>query len=142
MEVAFKGFADRIDEVDGETRIIDYKTGSVKPDALNQTQDWDKLSDLKSGEAIQVLFYDWVYSQVAQDQNIKDAGIIALAKPSNPALFFKQKSKQGINKEIRAQFEKALAKSVEDLMSPQIPFCQTQDQKVCDICDFRHICNR
>ncbi|MGM0647004.1 MAG: PD-(D/E)XK nuclease family protein [Bacteroidota bacterium] len=142
LDIAFKGFADRIDEVDGKIRIIDYKTGNVKPDALTQTQQWDTLAGLKSGEAIQVLFYDWVYSRVNNNQDTKDAGIIALAKPSHPALFFKHNKNQGINQDVRMQFEKALTLSVEDLLNPLIPFSQTEDKKICDICDFSHICNR
>ena len=65
--ITLKGVIDRIDEVDGVLRIVDYKTGKVLSGDLKIT-DWDKLStDFKYSKSFQVLMYAFLY---AKSQNI------------------------------------------------------------------------
>ncbi len=59
-----KGQIDRIDEVDGVLRIIDYKTGKVEKNQL-KIDDWDLLvSDEKYSKSFQILMYAYMYSKV------------------------------------------------------------------------------
>ncbi len=65
--INLKGYIDRIDEVDGVLRIVDYKTGKVLSGDLKIT-DWNKLSaDFKFSKSFQVLMYAYLY---AKSQNI------------------------------------------------------------------------
>lgn len=141
-EVLFKGKADRIDEINGITRIIDYKTGSISPGALSQKDDFTDLNELKSGEAVQVLFYDWVYSKMKTSDDNRQGGIMLLAKPKEHSIFFRFKNKNEITPELRNAFEAALMQKVDDLLNPELAFSQTEDAKKCEICDFKEICNR
>lgn len=141
-EIHFRGFADRVDRVNGKTRIIDYKTGNIKPLDLKQNNDFETLYDLKTEEIIQVLFYDWLYSRMTGNEKERDGGIFLLTKPNQHSIFFNYNQTPGINTELREKFEKALMTNLEDLLNKDIPFRQTDDTKKCEHCDYRHICNR
>ncbi len=65
--ITLKGYIDRIDEVDGVLRIVDYKTGKVLSGDLKIT-DWENISkDFKYSKSFQVLMYAFIY---AKSQNI------------------------------------------------------------------------
>ena len=122
--------------------MIPQNSGRLKPGNLNQQAIFESLDELKSGEAIQVLFYDWLYNKMNNSNETLEGGIMLLANPFQHSIFFKLQKKPGITPEIRQQFENALWAKVEDLLDPSVPFTQTEDRKKCEICDFRSICNR
>ncbi|MDY7394781.1 PD-(D/E)XK nuclease family protein [Aureibaculum sp. 2210JD6-5] len=75
------GEADRIDELNGITRIIDYKTGKVTQTDLN-IKDWSLLTKdyKKHNKAFQVLFYALLFSEsIGQNLEKKplESGIIS-----------------------------------------------------------------
>ncbi len=74
--VLIRGNVDRIEERDGNIRIIDYKTGKV--DKANVTlKSWNGLiEDIKSDKIIQVLAYAYMYETEAKGKPI-EAGIIS-----------------------------------------------------------------
>jgi len=66
MAVKLKGKIDRIDQFNGVSRILDYKTGKV---TLNQLKinDWSLLSaDEKFSKSFQVLTYAYMYLSKAK----------------------------------------------------------------------------
>ncbi|MFZ2432069.1 MAG: PD-(D/E)XK nuclease family protein, partial [Lutibacter sp.] len=61
--IKLKGIVDRIDELDGVTRIIDYKTGKVEAKDLKIT-DFSVLgSDYKYTKPLQVMLYSFLFSE-------------------------------------------------------------------------------
>ncbi len=140
--VYFHGLADRIDRINGTTRIIDYKTGNVNSNALHQKNEIEHIEDLKSGEAIQVLFYDWLYSKMKNTDEQREGGIMLLARPKDHSIFFKMNNNNGITQQVRQQFEEALTVEVNKLLDKNVPFIQTEETANCEYCDFRNICNR
>jgi len=57
-EIKFYGKADRVETVDGVTRVVDYKTGKATQTELKLAGDWEEKFDKgKSGKAIQLLVY-------------------------------------------------------------------------------------
>ena len=66
--IKIKGIVDRIDEYNGVTRIIDYKTGTVQSPELKVT-DLSTINDYKYSKAIQVLLYTLLYKE---DNNINN----------------------------------------------------------------------
>ena len=74
--VVLKGKLDRIDEVDGVLRIIDYKTGSVAR-ADVEISDWETLTaDGKKSKAFQLLCYALMYRAQNPLESL-EAGIIS-----------------------------------------------------------------
>lgn len=70
--VLLKGIIDRVDRVDGEMRIVDYKTGSDSLEVL--LEDQDKINDIKlfntnwkdSNKAfLQTLYYTFIYERIS-----------------------------------------------------------------------------
>ncbi len=75
------GEADRIDEINGTTRIIDYKTGKVVQTDLN-IKDWSLITKdyKKHNKAFQVLFYALLFSEskgLNLDKQPLESGIIS-----------------------------------------------------------------
>src|SRR5699024_2332777 len=55
--VYLRGKVDRVDALNGKTRVIDYKTGKVEPKNL-MIKDWEDLvTDYEYSKAFQVLAY-------------------------------------------------------------------------------------
>ena len=79
--IKIHGQVDRIDELNGVTRIIDYKTGSVKPSDL-KVPFLEEIRDFKYSKAIQVLLYAFMYleSEDIVENKEMQAGIISFKK--------------------------------------------------------------
>ena len=73
--IKIKGTVDRIDELNGITRIIDYKTGKVETANL-KVLEISSLVEEKYSKAIQVLLYAYMYSKTNQSKKI-ESGIIS-----------------------------------------------------------------
>ncbi|MBA6156866.1 PD-(D/E)XK nuclease family protein [Tenacibaculum sp. S7007] len=76
--IKIHGQVDRIDELNGVTRIIDYKTGMVSSTNL-KVVDFDEIRELKYHKAIQVMLYAYLYTQNTNFDFSKsiEAGIIS-----------------------------------------------------------------
>ncbi|MFY0631957.1 MAG: PD-(D/E)XK nuclease family protein [Flavobacteriaceae bacterium] len=76
--IKIKGIVDRIDELDGTLRIIDYKTGMVN--ALNlKVPNIEEIIDFKHSKAIQILLYAYLYNEnnALSENTSLEAGIIS-----------------------------------------------------------------
>lgn len=82
--IKIKGIVDRIDELDGQLRIIDYKTGMVSAANLKITN-LEDIKDFKYSKAIQILLYAYLYTQnfSQDDDSSLEAGIISFKNLKN-----------------------------------------------------------
>lgn len=129
------GFADRIDELDGEVRIIDYKTGVVNDKFLKINAPAEILEKEKMGKTLQLLMYKYLARDTYPSKTMRP-GIISLRTPSK-GLFELIIEKEGMD-ETEAFFQAM----VNDLIDPEKPFQKTEDIKKCKYCDFQTLCNR
>lgn len=80
FNVKLRGKIDRIDEIDGSLRIMDYKTGKVSSNQL-KIKDWNLLGqDEKYSKSFQVLCYAYMFVNNAQeplDTLLLQSGIVS-----------------------------------------------------------------
>ncbi len=129
--IILKGKIDRIDTIDGQLRIIDYKTGSVSSSEI-EIIDWEELlEDKKYSKAFQLLCYALMYKN-NNTTNSLEAGIISIKKISSGLLRFATKlSPRGaknyqIDGEALTKFEVQLKKLVLEIFNPSVPFIEKE----------------
>jgi hypothetical protein len=129
--IILKGKIDRIDMIDGQLRIIDYKTGNVSSSEI-EIIDWDELLvDKKYNKASQLLCYALMYRNSGNTSSI-EAGIISIKKLSSGLLRFATKSSQRgsknylIDNEVLSMFQVQLKKLILEIFNPDIPFIEKE----------------
>ena len=88
------GKVDRIDEVDGTIRVIDYKTGKVEQGKV-EIVDWEDISTdyTKFSKPFQILMYAYMIQSQQQFSKPIEAGIISFKNLSAGFLKFSKKDK-------------------------------------------------
>tara|TARA_R110002050_G_scaffold16719_1_gene50528 strand:- start:183260 stop:185989 length:2730 start_codon:yes stop_codon:yes gene_type:complete len=123
--VKVRGKLDRIDEVDGITRIVDYKTGKV---VLNNVKisDWEALiSNYDKSKAFQLLCYALLFDAQHPINTIK-AGIISFKNLNSGLLNFSFANAQEINQSTLLEFKSVLIKLILEIFNPDIPFTEKE----------------
>ncbi|WP_310993333.1 PD-(D/E)XK nuclease family protein [Aequorivita marina] len=129
--VSIRGKVDRVDEYNGQLRIIDYKTGLVKQSDLDIIE-WEELNqDYKYSKAFQVLTYALMMGKEIPTNQV-EAGIISFKNLSSGFLKFATKpSSRGkreykITEETYANFSVALKNLILEICDPTIPFIEKE----------------
>jgi hypothetical protein len=126
--VRLYGIIDRVDEVNGKTRIVDYKTGrdEVK---YNGLETLFAPASAKSNKAmIQTLFYTYVYEQVTGKRGVEPNLYIARRLRKEGPLFYmsgrggRYVAEGAGLEDIKTQFVEFLRQTLEELFNPDIPF--------------------
>lgn len=67
LKVKLSGMADRIDVIDGQLRVVDYKSGGYNPTDLG-VKDWmELLEDEHKGKFLQLVVYSYLLTKAGQD---------------------------------------------------------------------------
>ncbi len=129
--VYLRGKVDRVENLDGTTRIIDYKTGNVLQNQL-EIEEWDAISTDydKYSKSFQVLTYATMISQQSKLEQPVEAGIISFKNLRSGFMKFSKKertsSKQvkhsSINHDILEAFQIELKKLILEICNPEITF--------------------
>jgi CRISPR/Cas system-associated exonuclease Cas4 (RecB family) len=139
--VSFIGFIDRIDEVDGVTRIIDYKTGSEKKMVFKEMK--ALVDDDKSRPAAIFLtfFYAWMIARTQGNKVLipNVYYIRSLFRDFNPNI---RENKTAVDNfaNYYDDFEKTLQTLIAEIFNPDLSFSQTENQDKCRYCDYKDIC--
>lgn len=138
------GVVDRIDEKEGVSRIIDYKTGNV-------TLAGAKLMEKPVDEYMEAYFTDpklksgfqgYFYGLLTKKELINDfqVGILGMKELGKGVQWLQQG--RTISPDLMAAFESRLESLVQEIYNPSKPFTQTDDSKNCEYCPYNRICNR
>ena len=158
-DCVFYGRTDRIDQFDGLIRVIDYKTGHVASSDLkvpvrhHSESDLDYLKQVPE-KTLQLLIYKYLY--LKENTNILPeqvtAAIHGLKYAHDIEFGLSQVSAKKDEKDVDANFlgndtfigdmEAMLEAVINEMLDPDIPFVQAEDDKKCGYCDFRLICKR
>ena len=132
--VKLTGKVDRIDQLNGVTRVIDYKSGKVESNKV-ELVDWEDLtSDYdKYSKSFQVLCYAYMMHQKHKIQLPVEAGIISFKNLNAGFLKFGKKEStyarnkdQLINEDTLKHFEKELQNLILEICNPTIDFIEKE----------------
>lgn len=146
LPVKMKGFIDRIGKQGAVTRILDYKSGTVKP-AQIEVQAWDDLvTDPDLDMAFQLLLYAWLVKENTGRSFAATAAIQPLRKASGGAMNVKVPGNEAPNavlgEEETRRFREVLETILQRIFDMSQPFEQTDDIKVCGQCPYVTLCGR
>lgn len=130
--IFLKGKLDRIDEIDGSIRIIDYKTGKVTTPQV-EIVDWDDITrEYDYSKAFQLMTYAILYNAKNPVEAI-EAGIFSFKNLNSGLLRFGTKEKKGgrkkdnsITQDTLLQFNVQLKKLILEICNPDIPFTEKE----------------
>lgn len=127
--VYLRGKVDRIDRLNDEVRIVDYKTGKTKSGDL-KIKEWALLTaDYKYSKAFQILCYSSLIEQLDKF-TVNRAGIISFKNLKEGFMPFGKKNGKkitnDINSETLAHFHEQLGALITEIMDPDIPFIEKE----------------
>lgn len=133
--VKLTGKIDRVDEYNGVTRILDYKSGKVEQSDVEIVNWEDITSDYKKySKSFQILVYAYMMHTSAKTEFPFEAGIISFKNLKSGVLKFSKKDKAGsyakkdnlIRKETLESFIVELKQLILEICNQSIPFTEKE----------------
>ncbi|HTL82419.1 MAG TPA: PD-(D/E)XK nuclease family protein [Bacteroidia bacterium] len=149
-KIILKGTADRIEKKNGTLRIIDYKTGIVdEKDLKVKSNEKDNISastllvtNNKFAKAFQLLTYALLYKKENASSLPLQSGIISFRKNKSGLMLCEFEKNNVLTDDVLQEFEMVLREVIASVFDTGNQFLQTEDRKVCELCDFRKMCGR
>ncbi|PKQ45931.1 PD-(D/E)XK nuclease family protein [Confluentibacter flavum] len=133
--VNLKGKVDRVDEYNGITRIIDYKTGNVQQNQVEIINWEDITTDFDSySKSFQILSYAYMMQLSGDIELPVEAGIMSFKNLNSGFLKFAKKDKSGngakkeflITQDTLDAFHEELKKLIIEICNPTIDFIEKE----------------
>lgn len=140
--VKLRGYIDRVDELEGLTRIIDYKTGKVSRVDL---KGFEEIRDgAKKREPFQLSTYAYLYLRNQEDPGEVGAGIFFLRNLSEGLQLLKTGPTKAsiLDLELLLDFESEIVALIDEIYDPELPIAQTEDKDRCRFCSYKTMCVR
>ena len=148
------GRIDRIDEMDGRLRIVDYKTGAYKLKDKVKMENVVGLDKTHERYYLQTFLYALAEMEhIATSSKGKQEGSL----PIQPVLFFPIKASgedydpslkldgevvNDFGSQHAEVFREGLQNILDDIFNPEKPFTCTSDTKTCEYCELGLICGK
>ena len=146
--VSLKGIIDRVDEVKGHTRIIDYKTGKGVLRYREMKELFDKELKDRPKAVMQVFMYSHLYLLTHPDK-VLEPGIYYLRNLFDTRFDPDVICKSGRGdmritdfSEHREEFKEHFDKCLDEIFDPETSFDQTPTGEACKWCMFTNICKK
>ena len=121
--VQLKGIIDRTDQVDGQIRIIDYKTGAVKELKIESEKVNVIFEDSDKAKELQLSFYAHLfYGNPTNVTKEIELCIYPIKFPKKELLKLKLDKSTTINQDIITLTSDPLSRLIEEILNPMIPF--------------------
>ncbi|HBB00837.1 MAG: hypothetical protein A2W86_12340 [Bacteroidetes bacterium GWD2_45_23] len=143
LTVNFKGSIDRIDRVGETIRIVDYKTGSGPTDFKEISRLFDASKSNRPYQILQVFVYGLFYLMENPGTRVSPAVyyLRSVFRDFDPSICH-DKHPIGDISIYMEEFSEMFRSLLKDIFDPEVPFSQTQNQKNCEWCAFKDLCNR
>lgn len=151
--VVFGGYIDRVDNVAGVYRMVDYKTGGDDTIFGSVESLFERGNKKPNKAALQTLIYAWNFRKQFPQRPQFEPALLPLRKMQErgeafvPQLISKTRGEQkkitatNIN-ETLDEMEGYLRKTLEELFDIFVPFDQTTDVEKCRYCPYNKLCRR
>ena len=147
--INLKGYIDRIDEKEGKTRIIDYKTGRGNRDFKSLNEVFEHNLEKRPKFVLQTFLYALLYKEKTGVKNL-EPGIFYLRdvfkKDFSTELISKPEPKvvEIVNDfdTFESMFKEKLTTCLEEIYNPDVPFTQTEESGVCKYCPYAVVCGK
>ena len=144
--VPLGGILDRIDEKEGISYVIDYKTGNNQRYFSSLEALFDHEHQLQNSAVFQTFWYAMLLKEESPHQQVVPMlyYIRSLFCPDASSLLFDKSTKQEVLdvSPYLAKFKSLLGQKIKNLFDFSQPFIQTDDIKHCTYCSFNKICQR
>jgi CRISPR/Cas system-associated exonuclease Cas4 (RecB family) len=129
-----RGKADRVDEQAGNFMVIDYKTGSVKPDELKLSdKEGPWLKDTKP-KLLQILTYSYMWVKEGHDPERTQAMLFGLKHAKQGPVSLMRGEERAVLREADVdKFEEELLGVLKSLLETQI-FRHNPESDYCEFC--------
>ncbi len=135
QKVCIRGNADRIDQVGGITRIIDYKTGRVKANDLKLATTAEITHDIKFQKPFQILMYALMYRKnFPEDQGRLQSGILSFRALEEGLINAEIDGEHLLTPQHLNDFEAELHQLIRRIADPDVPFRHVPDSTWCTFC--------
>ncbi len=135
------GKIDRVDKFDGVSRIIDYKTGSVKKDITTVESLFERGAKNRNNAAFQTLLYCWLFEKSGQNikpalYDIKDMAAVDFSP------FFNLNKTAFHYQDVKQEFIEHLKLLVSEIYDKNVPFQQVEEPDICKYCPYSGLCKK
>lgn len=149
VKVGLKGIIDRIDQQNGKTRILDYKTGKDVREFSDIPSLFDPENKKRNKAVFQTFLYCLIFLKAHPDTtdqlqmglyNLRDI----FSDNFNVLIRLKDKDARPVEdvKPFLEEYKNELKSLLEKIFNPDIDFVQTDDLMKCKFCPYVDICNR
>jgi ATP-dependent helicase/nuclease subunit B len=148
-QVTLHGIIDRVDQKNGVTRVVDYKTGRDELQYSSLAEIFDGASDKQNKALIQTLFYTYVYEQ-SRGITDMEPNLYLIRKMRKEGTLFSFSEGRGKKVQLQAEhlgslkkdFSRLLREKLEELFNPEIPFIHTTQTDNCTYCPYLSLCGK
>ncbi len=143
LTVNFKGSIDRIDRVGEMHRIIDYKTGTGATDFKDIPQLFDASKNNRPYQILQVFVYGLFYLMESPQTKLSPAVyyLRSVFENFDPTITCNKHPIEDISLYL-PEFKERFNTLLEEIFDPKVPFSQTLNEKNCEWCAFKELCNK
>jgi hypothetical protein len=155
QKIKFGGFIDRIDHTNGETRVIDYKTGSNDVECNLLEDVFDPVNIKKYKGILQTLIYCLMFDHDNSKHEVLAPYLFKTTKLGSGESFKVRSKGSGTGKnKVTDEFDDGnymrvadrvrefMQQTLTSIFDAETPFVQTEDENQCAHCNFSYLCNK
>ena len=137
--VSLKGIIDRVDDIGGKTRIVDYKTGRASFAYKDVSDFFSRERHGSVSVAMQLFFYLFLATNSALSAEAENTLVSVYSLRD---IFRASPAVHGISPGELEDFRSQLVAFFNELMNPALPFTGCEDRDRCVDCPYNILCNR